>query len=291
MNDQGFRTTALHLLRNLVRSKKGMAGAVLAFIAISMAVLAPVLAPHSYSAQDAQSRFLPPAWLGGNPEYPLGTDNLGRDLASRMLYGARIAVGVGVLVVLFASFVGSILGALSGYSGGVLDILLMRLVDFQLSIPFMLLAILLMAVLGSGIVNVIGALTVGLWVNYARLARGETLKIREMEYVKAAKAIGVKDLRIVFTHIIPNLIPHVLVLATLDLAVVIISEAALSFLGIGVEPPTPSWGIMISDGRDFLWASPWLTLVPGSAITLTVLGMNLLGDWLRDWIDPTLVKI
>jgi ABC-type dipeptide/oligopeptide/nickel transport system permease subunit len=183
---------------------------------------------------------------------------------------------------------GSFLGAVAGYRGGFLDSLIMRIVDLQLSIPFILLAMIVLAVLGPGFWSVAIALTLALWVNYARLVRGETLRIREMEFVVAARAIGLNDRRILNRHILPNMLHSILVLATLDMAFVIIFEASLTFLGLGIQPPTPTWGFMLSEGRNYLSESPWMTLFPALAVILTVVGINLLGDWLRDTFDPSL---
>ena len=187
-----------------------------------------------------------------------------------------------------AATTGSLLGGLAGFRGGVFDTAIMRLVDLQLSIPFIILALIVLAVLGPGFWSVFVALAVALWVNYARLVRGETLKIREMEYVVAAETIGVSPARLLLVHALPNVLPSILVLATLDMAFVIIFESSLTFLGLGIQPPTPTWGHMLSEGRNYLRESPWMSIFPGAAIILTVVGINLLGDWLRDSLDPSL---
>jgi ABC-type dipeptide/oligopeptide/nickel transport system permease subunit len=206
----------------------------------------------------------------------------------QVLYGARASLAIGFLVTLVAAIVGSTLGTIAGFRGGFIDTLIMRLVDLQLSIPFILLAMIVLAVLGPGFWSVFVALSIALWVNYARLVRGETLRIREMEYVVSARTIGVGDPRLLARHILPNMMHSILVLATLDMAFVIIFEASLTFLGLGIQPPTPTWGYMLSEGRNYLSESPWMTVFPGLAIILTVVGINLLGDWLRDTFDPSL---
>jgi ABC-type dipeptide/oligopeptide/nickel transport system permease subunit len=276
----------------LLGSAKGMAGAAILGLAVIVALLGPWLAPHEPAAQIVANRFLPPAWApGGSWSYLLGGDNLGRDILSRVLVGTRASIAIGFSVVLAAMVVGSLLGALAGYFGGLADSAIMRLVDFQLSFPFILLAIIFMAVLGPGLVSTFVALSVAIWVNYARLVRAEALRLRELEFVQAARCIGVGDGAIILRHILPNVLPTIIVMATLDVAWVIIFEAALSFLGLGVQPPTPSWGIMISEGRNYLYESHWMSLGPGLAILMTSVGINLLGDFLRDTYDPRLAHL
>ena len=272
----------------LLHSVKGMTGAVLIGLAIIAALTAPVVSPHEPTKTAARGKFAEPGIVGGNTNYWLGGDNLGRDLLSRVLYASRASLSLGLAVTVIAAVAGSLLGALAGYRGGIIDTGIMRLVDLQLSIPFIILALIFFAILGPGYWSVFVALAVALWVNYARLVRGETLKIRAMEYVTAAETIGVSGSRILFVHILPNVVPSILVLATLDMAFVIIFESSLTFLGLGIQPPTPTWGYMLSEGRNFLRESPWMSIVPGGAIILTVVGINLLGDWLRDTLDPSL---
>lgn len=279
-------------LRELRRSKKGLTGAVLLLLVVLVAIFAPLLAPHSVSEQSVDSQFAPPFFVpGGTLDYPLGADNLGRDTLSRTLYGARVSLGVAFLVISVSIVVGAILGAIAGYYGGFTDNVIMRFADFQISFPFILLAIVFMAILGPGFWSMSVALMIALWVNYARLVRGETLRIRELEYVQAARALGVPSLRIIMGHILPNALPALIVLGTLDIAWVIIFEAALSFLGLGIQPPTPSWGIMLNEARDYLYESPWMTIFPGGALFMTCIAVNLLGDWLRDTFDPRLLKL
>ena len=273
--------------RALRRSPKGLAGLVLVGLVLACAALAPVLAPIDPVQQVLDWRFLPPAWAqGGGWDHILGGDNLGRDIFSRVVVGARTSVAVAVLVVALSATIGSLLGAIAGYAGGIVDNVIMRLADFQLAFPFLLLALMIMAILGPGFWTMVLALSIALWVNFARVVRGEALRIRQMEFVEAARSIGVPGWRIVLGHVVPNVIPSILVLATLDVALVIIAEAALSFLGLGVQPPTPSWGKMISEGRDFLYDAPWMVLGPGLVILMTSVGINLFGDFLRDFADP-----
>jgi ABC-type dipeptide/oligopeptide/nickel transport system permease subunit len=277
-------------LRRLTHSAKGMIGAILVALAILGAVFAPVISPHDPREQNIRGKFAPPTFVDSASPYPLGGDNLGRDIFSRILYGGRASLAIGILVTIIAAIVGSLLGGLAGYRGGIADIVVMRLIDLQLSIPFILLALIFLAILGPGFWSVFAALTVALWVNYARLIRGETLKLREMEYVSAARMIGCSGSRTLLRHIMPNMLQSIIVLATLDMAYVIIFESALTFLGLGIQPPTPTWGYMLSEGRNYLRESPAMTIFPGLAIILTVVGINLLGDWLRDTLDPSLVE-
>lgn len=277
-------------LRKLLKSKKGMTGMVITIVAILTAIFAPVVAPASVTSQSIESKFAPPSLLGADSDHLLGADNLGRDTLSRMIYGTRISVGVAFLVIAISVSIGSVIGAVAGYYGGVVDIIVMRIGDLQLSFPFILLALVFMAILGPGFWSMVVAFIVGIWVNYARLVRGNTLEIREMEYVQIAKATGVPDLKIIFGHVLPNAFPSVIVLGTLDVAWVIIYESALSFLGLGIQPPTPSWGVMLKEARNYLYESPWMTIFPAAALFVTCIGVNLLGDWLRDTFDPHLTQ-
>ena len=246
----------------------------------------PTLAPADPAQQVLGWRFLPPL----SPQHLLGGDNLGRDIFSRVVAGARISIFAAAAVVLTAATVGSALGAIAGYFGGWIDSALMRLVDLQLAFPFLLLALMVMAVLGPGFWTLVLALSLALWVNFARVVRGQTLQVREMEFIAAAHAAGTRHRDVILRHILPNVFASILVLATLDVALVVIAEAALSFLGLGVQPPTPSWGSMISEGRDFLADAPAMVLGPGAAILMTSIGINLFGDFLRDAYDPQLAK-
>jgi peptide/nickel transport system permease protein len=273
------------------RAVVGVAFTVIAAVFVC-AVLAPVLAPHDPVEQDLSARLTPPMWMpAGSPRYPLGTDALGRDLLSRIIFGARISLIVGFAAVAVQGAVGSLLGLFSGYYGGRLDALLMRLADVQLAIPFLALAIAVMSVLGAGLRNVIIVLGVSGWVIYGRVVRGEVLSVREREYVEATRALGSSSIRIMFRHILPNVSSSLLVISTLEIARMIIAEASLSYLGLGVHPPTPTWGGMVADGRNWIMSSWWISTLPGGAIFLTVLSVNVVGDYLRDLLDPTLRNV
>jgi len=295
-SDRALPTKRVKLTRDyfgeLRRSKKGLTGAVLLALVITVAITAPWIAPHRPSEQSVESQFAPPVFFsGGSSKHIFGADNLGRDTFSRTVYGTRISLGVAFIVIVVAVSIGALIGAISGYFGGFIDNIIMRICDFQLSFPFILLAIIFMAILGPGFWSMVIALCVAVWVNYARLVRGEALKLRELEYVQAAKAIGVSEFKIIRGHILPNAFPAIIVLGTLDIAWIIIFEAALSFLGLGIQPPTPSWGVMLAEARNFLYESPWMTIFPGIALFVTCVGINLFGDWLRDTFDPKLFKM
>jgi ABC-type dipeptide/oligopeptide/nickel transport systems, permease components len=262
------------------------AGAVITILIIVVALAAPLLAPYDPSVQDTSRRL-----EGPSHQHLLGLDDLGRDVLSRVLYGARVSLRVGFSVVILASLIGVTLGAISGYFGGWVDTIIMRLSDILLAFPGILLAIAFVAVLGPSLNNVIIALSVIGWVGYARLVRGQVLKVREIEFVMAAKALGARSHRVIIFHLLPNVINPVIVMATLGLAGAILSEAALSFLGLGVQPPTPSWGAMLSTGRRYLGLANHLAIFPGLAIMLAVMGFNFLGDGLVDALDPKYRKL
>jgi peptide/nickel transport system permease protein len=245
------------------------------------AIVGPIVSPWDPSAQ-----ILPLRLDGPSLQHPFGLDELGRDILARVLAGARISFAVGLTVVTISAVVGTILGAVAGYFGGLLDDAISRVVDTLLAFPGLLLSIALVAVLGPSLTNVLLALTVVGWVGYARLARGQVLRAREFEYVQAAKALGAGATRVLWRHVIPTALPAVVVQATLGMAGAIIGEAALSFLGLGVQPPTPSWGTMLNGGRAHLLDAPHLTIFPGLAIAILVLGFNFVGDGLRDLADP-----
>jgi ABC-type dipeptide/oligopeptide/nickel transport system permease subunit len=276
------------LFRRLLGSAKGLTGAILVGLAIVAAITAPLISPHDPAEQRVSGKFAKPWLTDRSSPYFFGGDNLGRDIMSRTIYGSRASLELGISVTVIAAIVGSILGGIAGFQRGFVDTLIMRLVDFQLSIPFIILALIFLAILGPGFRSVFVALAVALWVNYARLVRAETLKIRETEYVVAASTIGASPLRVLGVHILPNILHSIIVLATLDMAFVIVFESSLTFLGLGIQPPTPTWGFMLSEGHNYLRQSPWMSIVPGAAIVLTVVGINLLGDWLRDTLDPSL---
>jgi peptide/nickel transport system permease protein len=265
----------------------------LAVIALSavLATLAPALAPADPARNDLLARLTPPAWMaGGSWQHPLGTDTLGRDVVSRLLHGARVSLIVGFSAVIVAGVLGVLLGLVSGYYGGRLDDVLMRLGDVQLAFPALVLAIAVLAVVGSGLGNVVLVLGVTGWVTYARIARGETLSLRHREFVEGARALGARDAGILWRHVLPNVLPSITVVATFSVARTIIAEASLSFLGLGIPPPAPSWGAMLDEGRNYLTTGWWLALFPGLAILAVVLGINVVGDWLRDTLDPRLER-
>jgi peptide/nickel transport system permease protein len=256
-------------------------GLTLVVLTVAAALLGPVLTGHDPSVQTLALRL-----EGPSAEHLLGLDELGRDVWSRLLAGARISLMVGLVVVGVSASIGLIVGAVAGYVGGIADEVISRIIDVLLAFPGILLAIALVAVLGPSLTNVVLALTAIGWVGYARLVRGQVLKARELEFVQAARALGARPARLLARHIIPTAIPALVVQATLGMAGAILAEAALSFLGLGVQPPTPSWGTMINGGRVHLIDAPHLTVFPGLAIALLVLGFNFLGDGLRDRLDP-----
>jgi peptide/nickel transport system permease protein len=283
------RSEALALLRRLIRRRTALFGLVVFAAVVLAALLAPVLTPFDPQAQDIGQRLKPPGWAGPDGRtHWLGTDHLGRDILGRILFGARIALVVGLAAVAIAGTLGLAIGLVSGYSGGRVDDVFMRLADIQLAFPFILLALAVIGVLGPSLPNIIAVVGVSGWVVYARIVRGEVLSLREREFVQAARAVGSPPARVIMRHVVPNAFAPWLVIATLDMARVIIVESALSFLGLGVPPPTPTWGGMLADGRVYMSTAWWLATFPGLAILVTVLGINLLGDGLRDTLDPRL---
>jgi len=264
------------------RNGLGLLGLVLATLAVLAALAAPILAPHNPFIGDMTQGLRPP----GTPGHPLGTDQLGRDTLSRVLYGARVALFIGLCTVLVTAIVGGLLGLLAGFFGGWSGQVLMRVCDVQLSFPFILLALTLNAIVGLGLRNIIISLSAAGWVVYARVVRGEVLSVKQRDFVQAAAALGTSRARILFRHILPNVAPSIIIVASLQFSQFIVAEAAISFLGFGVQPPTPAWGSMLSESRDFLYVAWWLAAFPGAALALTALGVNLVGDWLRDVLDP-----
>ncbi len=253
------------------------------------ALLAPQIAPWDPTRQMLVKRLRPPMWEArGLRQHPLGTDHLGRDILSRILYGGRISLGVGLSAVTLSCLIGVTLGLLAGFHGGRTDAFIMRIVDVFLAIPYILLAMGVVFALGASLVNVILVMAVTRWVQFARVVRADVLSIREREFVSGARARGNRSMRLLLRHILPNALTPIIVVATLELAFMIIYESALSFLGLGVQPPTPTWGWMLADGRNYIATAWWLATLPGLAIMLTVLAVNLLGDWLRDTLDPRL---
>ncbi len=272
-----------------LRNPSAVFGTMIVGLLVVAAIGAPLLAPYDPGATELRQRNVPPAWVaGGTPRHLLGTDPVGRDLLSRVIYGARVSLTVGLVVTLLAAAVGTFLGLLAGYYGRWIDEVLMRIADLFLAFPFILLAITIIAVLGAGLTNLILVLVVTGWVQYARLVRGQVLSVKRTQYVEAAQVAGARDSRILARHILPNIIASVIVLATLQVAFVLLTEAALSFLGLGVNPSIPTWGSMVNDGRLYIYNAWWVITFPGLAIMLAVLGINMLGDWLRDLLDPTL---
>jgi peptide/nickel transport system permease protein len=255
-----------------------------------MAVAAPQLAPYDPAHIDVVRRLQPPMWTSENGNiHVLGTDSLGRDVLSRIIYGARVSIIVGIAVVAISGSLGVILGLVSGFWGGTtLDDVVMRVADIQLAFPFLLIAIAFLAVLGPGLNNVIIVLAAFGWVQYARVVRGETMALREKEFILAAHAIGARKFRVIVRHILPNTWAPTIVIASFAVASTILAEAALSFLGLGVRPSVPTWGAMLSDARDHITIAWWTVVFPGMAILITVLCVNLFGDWLRDFLDPRL---
>jgi peptide/nickel transport system permease protein len=255
-------------------------------LVVVAAVLGPALAPHDPIAPVITKRFRPPGWTSGDWTHPLGTDALGRDILSRIIAGSRISLVVGVTAVASSGTIGVIAGLLAGFYGGWIDDAIMRVADIQLSIPFIVLAVAMAAVLGGSLRSIIIILTITGWVLYARIVRSEVLSVKEREFVQAAHAIGTHNPRLIAVHIFPNIRSSIIVVATLEVARMIIAEASLSFLGLGVPPAIPTWGGMIADSRVYLSVAWWAATFPGLAIFCTVLGVNLLGDWLRVTLDP-----
>ena len=262
-------------------------GGAVVLLAIACAVLAPVLSPHDPYAQAVGVRLLPPVWEpGGSWTHPLGTDPLGRDLLSRIIYGARISISAGALAVAVSMVLGVLMGLLAGYYRGTVDAVISSLVDVILAFPFLLLALAAVAVVGPGFGNMVIVLGVTGWPIYTRVVRAETLKYRERDFVQAARALGLGSGRIIRVHVLPNLLNAIIVMASLEVARMIILESFLSFLGLGIQPPIPSWGGMLGEGRVYMLTHWWLAAFPGIAIFLTTLGINLFGDGLRDVLDP-----
>jgi peptide/nickel transport system permease protein len=256
------------------------------------ASFAPFLTPHSPLEGSLGDRLAPPiGFEGAKAGHPLGTDRHGRDTLSRLLHGARISLLVSVVGIILTGALGTFIGLLAGFLGGWTETLLMRLVDISLSLPGILIAVLLSVVFEPSFTNVIIVVVFLLWPSYARLVRGETLGIKQHEFVALARIAGCSNVTIMFRHIVPNLLPSILVLATLHVGYVIVLEAALSFLGVGLPPPTPSWGVMVADGRGLIEQAWWISILPGIAILVTVLSLNILGDWVRDRLDPKLRQV
>jgi peptide/nickel transport system permease protein len=284
-------SAAMRAWTSLVRKVWPLLAIIVLLLVTLAAVAGPSLAPKDPNRQNIIARLQPPmtADRTGVVQFPLGTDALGRDVLSRLIYGARVSLLVGLTAVLIGGTLGTALGIIAGYFGGRIDAFIMRIADIQLAFPFILLAIMFLVVLGSGVLNLILILGIGQWVTYARIARAQTLSQREKEYVEAARALGARGASVMFKSILPNILAPLIVIASFNVASVILSEASLSFLGLGVPPTTPTWGGMLAESRDQLLAGRWwLAVYPGVAIALTVLAFNILGDWLRDFLDPRL---
>jgi peptide/nickel transport system permease protein len=259
---------------------------------VLMAVLAPVLSPADPHSQSLRNRFKPPAWVeGGTTTYLLGTDRLGRDMLSRIIWGSRVSLAAGVVTVLLASAFGAAVGLVAGYYGGRTDAALMRVTDATMSFPVILLALILAVTVGPSFTNVVVAIAVILWARYARVIRGQVLTLMGLDFIAQARIAGAGGWRIITRHLLPNTMNTLVVLVTLQIGYVIIVEASLSFLGAGIPPPTPAWGSMIAEGREFVTSAWWVSGLPGIAILLVVLAFNLLGDWLRDTLDPKLRQL
>lgn len=280
-------TPGQRVRRWIARNWTMLFGAGVLTLLVGCALFAPWLAPFDPMQQDLRNRMVPPVWQeGGGWAHVLGTDQLGRDVLSRLIYGARISLVVGFFAVLISGTVGVVLGLIAGYYGRLVDMVIMRLAELQLTLPFLLLALLVLAVFGTGLRNIIIVLSISGWAVYGRVVRAEVQATSELLHVEAARAIGMSDGRLMVRHILPNVISTVIVLASFSAASMIIQESALAFLGLGVAPDVPSWGGMLAEGRDYLTVAWWLGVLPGLAILSVVLGMNLLGDWLRDRMDP-----
>ena len=278
-----------HFLKELIQCHTAFLGAIIVLSFILIAIFAPFIAPHDPLKASIINRLQPPFWIdGGNITYLLGADEIGRDILSRIIYGSRVSILVGLVTVGISGFIGTLLGSFAGYYRGRFDAILSRFADLLLSFPYLIFAIFLMSIVGPGFFNLIVILCFKSWVNFFRLSRGEMISEKTKEYVEAAQALGVSDLKIIFKEILPNIIHSILVLATLRVGYFIILEASLSFLGLGIQPPTPAWGSMINAGRAYMLSSWWVSTIPGIALLILVLSINLLGEGLRDILDPRL---
>ncbi|WP_338556308.1 ABC transporter permease [Paenibacillus sp. KS-LC4] len=274
-------------IKSLLKSKTGTLGILIVLAVCIIAIGAPLFATHEPAKISPAQRLLPPMWLeGGMHEHLLGTDNLGRDIWSRIVYGSQVSLIVGIGAVMLSGAIGALLGLLAGFYGKWVNAIIMRVADAFIAIPAILFMLVVLAVLGPGLGTLIFVIGVTNWVSYARVVRGEVLSVKERDFVKAARALGARNGRIIFTHILPNVLSSFIIISTMSVATTIIMEASLSFLGLGIKPPVVSWGGMLSDGRQYLATSWWVATFPGLAITITVLGVIFFGDWLRDMLDP-----
>jgi peptide/nickel transport system permease protein len=275
-------------LTKKIKGHQGMIiGSVIVFAVIAIALLAPLLAPHDPYEQDLMKRLLPPFWDSrGSWEHIFGTDHLGRDYLSRLIYGARISLLIGIGAALISGLIGTIMGVMAGYFGGRVDMVVTFLITVRLSMPVVLVALAVVAIVGGSLQVVITVLGLLLWDRFAVVMRSSTLQIRSMDYVAAAQAVGCSVSRVLMTEVMPNVVNNLIVITTIEIAHAIILEAALSFLGLGVQPPLPSWGLMVSEGKDMMLFEPWLITIPGVALFLLVLAINLMGDGVRDITAP-----
>jgi len=279
---------------SLFKNKWAFGSLIWLLIIVNVAIFASKIVPHDPNRNNIIERVAPPLTTDkdGNIKYLIGSDALGRDAFSRLVYGAQVSLTVGFAAVFIGGLIGISLGVYAGFYGRWIDDIVMRLADIQLAFPFILLAILFLVVLGEGLVNLILVLGIGQWVTYARIARAQTIAQKQKEYIEAAKALGVSDFSIMFQSILPNIFAPLIVIASFNVASVILAEAALSFLGLGVPPQVPTWGSMLAESRDHIFARRWwLPFFPGMAILLTVLAFNIIGDWLRDYLDPRLKEV
>ncbi|MBD8891724.1 ABC transporter permease [Roseibium litorale] len=274
------------LIRRVVTHQGLMFGLAVVLLLALVALFAPLLAPHDPYAQNLLARMKPPVFLGGTWEYPLGTDHLGRDYLSRLIYGARVSLMIGAIAALISGFIGTALGVSAGYFGGKVDAAVTFLINVRLALPVVLVALAVVAVMGGSLQIVIMVLGLLLWDRFAVVMRSSTLQIRRREYVAAAQAIGASTPRVILSEIMPNIVNNLIVVVTLEMAHAILLEAALSFLGVGVQPPTPSWGLMVSEGKKMMLFDAWLVLIPGAVLFVLVLAINLMGDGLRDVTAP-----
>lgn len=276
-------------VKELIRCRTAFLGAIIVLSFILVAIFAPFIAPHDPLKASIVNRLRSPFWMErGSITYLLGADEIGRDILSRIIYGARVSILVGLVTVAISGFLGTLLGSFAGYFRGRFDAILSRFADLLLSFPYLIFAIFLMSIVGPGFFNLIVILCFKSWVNFFRLSRGEMISEKTKEYVEAAQALGESDVKIIFKEILPNIIHSLLVLATLRVGFFIILEASLSFLGLGIQPPTPAWGSMINSGRAYMLSAWWVSTIPGIALLILVLSINLLGEGLRDILDPRL---
>jgi ABC-type dipeptide/oligopeptide/nickel transport system permease subunit len=271
------------------RNKMALWGSVVVILWIHVALFAPLLAPHDPYKGNLFKRLTPPFWMkGADVHYLLGTDHMGRDILSRIIYGSRISIIIGVTVVFITTSIGIFFGLIAAFYGGKVDAIISRVVDVLLAFPYLVFAIGMMAVMGPGIFNLMLALIYKEWVTTCRVVRGEALAIKKLEYIDAARAVGVRNAVIMFGEILPNVLSPVIVVSTLRVAAIILMEASLSFLGLGIQPPTPAWGSMVNEGRSFIFGFWWISTFPGFAILTLVMGINLMGEGFRDTLDPRL---